>query len=502
MRHTVSALASIVLAAGILSPGTATSQTFATTLVGNNEVPAGSPDGIGAASITISGTTISYAIYVKGIGTPTGAHIHQAVAGEPGPVVVPFTTLFSGGTNVGTLTAPQDVVDGILANPANYYINVHTADYPGGALRGQLDVGASTAVTLGATLKGTGEAPNAGKTGAGGVATITVSGTTISYTILVDGIATATGAHIHRGVEGMSGPVVIPFNNTVNGGLISGVATTTPALASELLANPSGFYVNVHTADFPGGAVRGQLDQGPAPSVYFPTVVKASGVNGTNFVSDLRVLNPTLLTANVRAEYFAASDAGLSGPSATFDFPVGPGAQAVVNDLLGTLFGVSGSGALRITSDHPVTLRSRVLNDLRAAGGGTTGLLVPGLTLQGARIVGYLPLLSQASAADVAAGAGFRTNVGYFNPGSAPVDVTFKALKNDGTTIATSTVTVPGLAKVQKSVSDLFLPADPGLLVQQDFYISYTASASLFVYATVADDKTGDGLYEDGAAAR
>lgn len=68
-----------------------------------------------------------------------------------------------------------------------------------------------------------------------------------------------TGAHIHQGVAGTSGPVVVNFNAQLNGaGLVD------PDLAN-VIANPKSFYVNLHNADFPGGAIRGQLGD-PLPN--------------------------------------------------------------------------------------------------------------------------------------------------------------------------------------------------------------------------------------------
>lgn len=75
-------------------------------------------------------------------------------------------------------------------------------------------------------------------------------------------------AHIHRGVTGVAGPVVVPFTPFANLGANSatGCITLAPALATEIMTTPSNFYVNVHTTDFPAGAIRGQLAAGPPPA--------------------------------------------------------------------------------------------------------------------------------------------------------------------------------------------------------------------------------------------
>jgi hypothetical protein len=64
-------------------------------------------------------------------------------------------------------------------------------------------------------------------------------------------------AHIHRGGAGTNGPVVVDFNEPVNG--LSGCVDADAALIKEIRQNPAGFYVNVHTTMFQAGEVRGQL---------------------------------------------------------------------------------------------------------------------------------------------------------------------------------------------------------------------------------------------------
>jgi len=81
----------------------------------------------------------------------------------------------------------------------------------------------------------------------------------VCFTLNVANIALpATLAHIHRGAAGVPGPVVVTFVAPANGSS-SGCVGASPALIDEILGNPAGFYVNVHNAPFPGGAVRGQL---------------------------------------------------------------------------------------------------------------------------------------------------------------------------------------------------------------------------------------------------
>ena len=93
---------------------------------------------------------------------------------------------------------------------------------------------------------------------------------TLCYVLTVRKIATATGAHIHRGRPGENGPIVANLAAPGDGNaadclqrdrvLPSGArAFPTAVTAADILANPKGFYINVHNEEYPGGAIRGQL---------------------------------------------------------------------------------------------------------------------------------------------------------------------------------------------------------------------------------------------------
>jgi hypothetical protein len=131
-----------LLAIGI--PATAAQTTLSTTLTGAEEVPGpGDPNGKGWVALTISEDgTICYTGKVQAIGRElTGAHIHVGMAGTAGGVVVdldPFSAVITGNKASHCVTTTAEIAGAILADPSGYYVNVHTTDYPGGAIRGQL----------------------------------------------------------------------------------------------------------------------------------------------------------------------------------------------------------------------------------------------------------------------------------------------------------------------------------------------------------------------------
>jgi hypothetical protein len=80
----------------------------------------------------------------------------------------------------------------------------------------------------------------------------------VCYELSVSGIDRATAAHIHAGGADVAGPVVVPLEAPADGAS-EACATVERDLAQMLLQAPEDYYVNVHNAAFPAGAIRGQL---------------------------------------------------------------------------------------------------------------------------------------------------------------------------------------------------------------------------------------------------
>jgi CHRD domain len=106
------------------------------TMTGRAEAPtAGDPDGRGTAEIKFNGNQVCWELSVSKIGKPAAAHIHRGKAGVAGPVVVPLGAAYR---SKGCIRSTPATVRAIQARPAGYYVNVHNAKYPNGAVRGQL----------------------------------------------------------------------------------------------------------------------------------------------------------------------------------------------------------------------------------------------------------------------------------------------------------------------------------------------------------------------------
>lgn len=295
---------------------------FRAVMLGANEVPATTTTGTAAATILLhvvrdaSGNVISGSVdfHVRynfpGPVTFTGLHIHSGAAGVNGAVVVSsgLSTL-ADSTGAGVVdrqaqvsessSAGLDAIRGILANPANYYVNMHTDTNPGGVVRGQLQ--RAEMRVLGGILSPDNEVPAVTGTTASGVGTVVAYITRddignltsaevvfqVDYKGFPDG-TTFTGMHIHLGASGANGPVTI--DSGIKGGdsaipvASGGTGTLSETVEADiyragaadslyaLLNDASKVYLNVHTGANPGGAMRTQLHE--MEPMTFPVVLQ------------------------------------------------------------------------------------------------------------------------------------------------------------------------------------------------------------------------------------
>jgi len=344
----------------------------------------------------------------------------------------------------------------------------------------------ASAQSYSAQLTGAAEVPGPGDADGNGFAVVTIEGTTLRYTVWTQNIAPATAAHIHIGGPGVAGAVVVPLDHNT---LFSGTTTITAELASQINANPSGYYVNVHNGEFANGAVRGQLVRGEGEGLrtaYLPVIGKVKGQAGTNFVTDLSIINNGGATATVTLDFFPQNGAGNTAPSTTKTITVAPAEQKVLADVMqGTLLLESGLGGVKITADQNVLIGARILNDLRAESKGTSGFAFD--AEEQGTTGGTMSFLAND--------ADFRTNVGYFNPNATATTATFVARRtSDGAVLGSNTVSIPGYAMLQQAAFGLISSVPDASRTQTNFYITWTSSAPIFAYASVTDNKTGDAV--------
>jgi hypothetical protein len=267
-------------------PGSAKAVFMVAKLNGRNEVqepgkPAvGDPDGRALALVKIKGNRVSFALEYEGIGAPTLGHIHEGKAGVNGNVKVGlFTTAMPDTVSAaaGSLIVQDPAVTtAIRSNPAGFYVNVHSDEFKGGAVRGQLKAVKNRLDLLdlvkGGKLRAFLDADQevAPANGAAfgdpdghAVGFVRPKGDRLGYSLAWVGIAAPTKGHLHQGKFGTNGDIKVDLLNVpvpANIFAISGSAQNVDAaLIKQIQSQPKDFYLNIHTAEFPGGAVRGQL---------------------------------------------------------------------------------------------------------------------------------------------------------------------------------------------------------------------------------------------------
>ena len=115
-------------------------------LTGRNEIGAdgergaGDADGRGTASGIIDGDQLCFGLTVKNVAAPTAAHIHRGQKNENGPIVISLAPPQGGdpGASSGCVPVASDLAQEILRHPKRFYWNVHTSEFPGGAVRDQV----------------------------------------------------------------------------------------------------------------------------------------------------------------------------------------------------------------------------------------------------------------------------------------------------------------------------------------------------------------------------
>lgn len=110
------------------------------TLTGAAETGGGDPDGIGGfkAEADDESGDFCFTLWAEKTEKPTMAHVHEGAAGSDGKPVA--TLEVTGKDSDSCIAMEPELLKKILAAPKDYYVNVHTADFPKGAVRGQIEV--------------------------------------------------------------------------------------------------------------------------------------------------------------------------------------------------------------------------------------------------------------------------------------------------------------------------------------------------------------------------
>jgi hypothetical protein len=308
----------------------------------------------------------------------TGAHIHQAPTGQNGPVVFPFANAFP-----QCLAVELSAAQVATLRAAGFYFNIHTNTFGGGEIRGQIVAGVGDFV---APMSGAQEVPPNPSTAQGEFCVRLTAAGALDYRGTTSPFTTnRTAQHFHAAPRGQNGGVVITVNNPVNN-VYTGV---TRALSNVEVGQvrAEGWYVNVHTAAFPGGEIRGQVVPAELPVAFGGGCRGSNGKLPVHGALNAPCLNaPFRLTlANATAGRLAAVIFGATR-GAPFPLPldaIGMNRCWLFHDDLGIAVSgtTDGNGCLNVDLPIPfdVTLRGLVLHSsFFAIDPGSTALGVVG----------------------------------------------------------------------------------------------------------------------------
>jgi hypothetical protein len=276
LRFAPIAAPALVALAGLATPAAADITTRICLLTGSQETPPVTTNGLGAGRFIIDtcANTLTYRIVFSGMTSPEiAAHFHgSSDIGFPSGVVHPLPP---GNVKTGVWNYPESLEADILGG--RVYVNIHSANFGGGELRGQL-------VTHVAVIDPNQETPPVpGSNGRGlGLFTYNPAAHTLSYHITYGGLGSAeTAAHIH-GFTGHGFPsgVVHPLPAT---NPKVGVWTIPTGMDQAVIDGLT--YVNIHTATWGGGEIRGQIvsSVNPADPQQETPSIPSTGSTGAGY---------------------------------------------------------------------------------------------------------------------------------------------------------------------------------------------------------------------------
>lgn len=276
--------------AGLATVTSAQVVQFNATINGAQETPPTTSPATGYAVMMydVSKNTYDLIVTVNNLAnTIANSHIHEAASGTAGSVVVPFggESLYTRSGNTvmaefkGTYTGnPKTLLSG------GAYYNIHTSQYPGGEVRGQLvpQPKRLTAIISAAAEQAAQPAGTTINSNAWGAAVVwydPVANTVSTRINLFNFTNTLTNSHFHEAAAGTSGGVVTPLGGasvyTANGnGSYSGTFDNTTYGGNPITLLSGGSYVNFHSNVYPGGEIRGQVL--PDDEVFGTGVVNVS----------------------------------------------------------------------------------------------------------------------------------------------------------------------------------------------------------------------------------
>ncbi|MCC6816848.1 MAG: CHRD domain-containing protein [Saprospiraceae bacterium] len=227
-------------------------------LNGSQEVPPVNTGATGQAVVFSNSTldTLTYLLNYSGLsGAPTAAHVHLGDAGKNGQVLVPLSPSAVPGLYFGGIVIDRPNL--ALLSTNSFYANIHTDLNKSGEIRGQIETNLRKGFAF--DLCGGQSVPSNSST-AYGVCGVSIDqgNTNLLYEVMHTGIGSnVNGGHIHLGAKGSNGNILKELELQLN--YSSGFLPINGTEVTEIESGNS--YVNIHSDNFPGGEIRGQIDK-------------------------------------------------------------------------------------------------------------------------------------------------------------------------------------------------------------------------------------------------
>lgn len=318
--------------AGLAAVTSAQIVQFNATINGAQETPANSSPATGSAVMMydVSKNTYDLIVTINNLSNTIGnSHIHEAAAGTAGGVVVPFGGESLYARNGNTVTAEfKGTYSGnvkTLLSGGSYY-NLHTSQFPGGEVRGQLipQKKRLTAIITPAAeqaAQAPGTTINSNAWGAAIVWYDPVTNTVSARINLFNFTNTFANSHFHEAAAGVSGGVVAPlggasvYTNNGNGSYTGAFDNVSYANGDPVKLLSGGSYLNFHSNVYPGGEIRGQVI--PDDEVFGSGLVNVSTLatvtSSSGFITGFSVQGPAPVQVLITAKAPSLAAYGVTG---------------------------------------------------------------------------------------------------------------------------------------------------------------------------------------------
>jgi len=278
---------SLLLVLAALPLGLSAQSVFSAQLSGRSEVPTAITSASGEVTATLTGDELVVTGAFEGLSSAVdtdivgGAHLHFGYAGQNGGIAIELAPSLSTGGQSGTFEAEDntftlDAEEMAALMERRLYVNIHSINFPGGELRGQVLPEADFTYLI--SLSGNNEVPSILSNGTGRLA-LELNGNELTVSGAFSGLegdfdaSIQGGAHLHTGLPGQNGPIAIDLNAATEMDLKSGIFAATDntfALSEEQAEALRGraLYANIHTTKFPSGELRGQVSSDAAQALF------------------------------------------------------------------------------------------------------------------------------------------------------------------------------------------------------------------------------------------